>query len=255
MQAQADPLLSLSEAPVQFLAPEAAPSPLCVAPGEPVMLSCELSRAGALVFWSHNGKPVQEGGGLELHAEGPRRILCIQAAEPAHTGLYTCQFRDAPGAPSLNFTIQVTGKYSLGRNPRVSLLLLPCTLLVPPFLVPFPILLPTALHIALEPLPPSDPKLCPHRAPRAGGGPRGGPDKSSQHPRQGPGAGGAPLWVWGCCALVQGRGATGQPGAGAAGAGRGKAGAAGAGGTERRRWGVPVRCTPRQPHLPCQRGR
>ncbi|XP_019493825.1 PREDICTED: obscurin-like protein 1 isoform X1 [Hipposideros armiger] len=97
----------LAEPPVQFLAPEAAPGPLCVAPGEPMVLSCELSRASALVFWSHNGRPVQEGEGLELRAEGPRRILCIQAAEPAHTGLYTCQAGVAPGAPSLSFTVQV----------------------------------------------------------------------------------------------------------------------------------------------------
>ncbi|XP_014386493.1 PREDICTED: LOW QUALITY PROTEIN: obscurin-like protein 1 [Myotis brandtii] len=99
--------ISLAEPPVQFLAPEAAPGPLCVAPGEPVMLSCELSRAGALVFWSHNGRPVQEEEGVELHAEGPRRVLCIRAAEPAHAGLYTCQSGEAPGAPSLSFTVQV----------------------------------------------------------------------------------------------------------------------------------------------------
>uniref|UniRef100_A0A8C6EGW7 Obscurin-like protein 1 n=1 Tax=Moschus moschiferus TaxID=68415 RepID=A0A8C6EGW7_MOSMO len=99
--------VSLAEPPVQFLAPEAAPGPLCVAPGEPVVLSCELSRAGALVFWSHNGKPVQTGEGLELRAEGPRRVLCIPAADPAHAGLYTCQCGAAPGAPSLSFTVQV----------------------------------------------------------------------------------------------------------------------------------------------------
>uniref|UniRef100_A0A673SRD6 Obscurin-like protein 1 n=1 Tax=Suricata suricatta TaxID=37032 RepID=A0A673SRD6_SURSU len=101
--------VSLAEPPVQFLAPEAAPAPLRVAPGEPVMLSCELSRASALVFWSHNGRPVQEGEGLELHAEGPRRTLCIRAADLAHAGLYTCRAtpRIAPGAPSLSFTVQV----------------------------------------------------------------------------------------------------------------------------------------------------
>ncbi|XP_032968008.1 obscurin-like protein 1 isoform X2 [Rhinolophus ferrumequinum] len=99
--------VSLAEPPIQFLAPEAAPGPLCVAPGEPVVLSCEVSRASALVFWSHNGRPVQEGKGLELRAEGPRRTLCVQAAEPAHTGLYTCQAGVAPGAPSLSFTVQV----------------------------------------------------------------------------------------------------------------------------------------------------
>lgn len=83
------------------------------------MLSCELSRAGALVFWSHNGRPVQEEEGVELHAEGPRRVLCIRAAEPAHAGLYTCQAGEAPGAPSLSFTVQVAGEYSLGKNPCV----------------------------------------------------------------------------------------------------------------------------------------
>ncbi|XP_055472983.1 obscurin-like protein 1 isoform X2 [Psammomys obesus] len=99
--------VSLAEPPVQFLAPEAAPNPLCVAPGEPVVLSCELSRASARVFWSHNGSPVQQGEGLELRAEGPRRILFIQAAELAHAGVYTCQSGAAPGAPSLNFNVRV----------------------------------------------------------------------------------------------------------------------------------------------------
>nr|XP_020033054.1 obscurin-like protein 1 isoform X6 [Castor canadensis] len=100
--------VSLAETPVQFLMPERAPSPLCVAPGEPVVLSCELSRASAPVFWSHNGEPVQDGEGLELQAEGPRRILCIRAADPGHAGLYTCQAGAAPGSPSLSFTVQVT---------------------------------------------------------------------------------------------------------------------------------------------------
>ncbi|XP_058521044.1 obscurin-like protein 1 isoform X3 [Ochotona princeps] len=100
--------VSLAEPPVQFLAPEAAPGPLRVVPGEPVVLSCELSRAGAPVSWSHNGKLVQEGEGLELQAEGPRRALCIRAATLAHAGLYTCQCGTQPGAPSLSFTVQVT---------------------------------------------------------------------------------------------------------------------------------------------------
>ncbi|XP_006972198.1 obscurin-like protein 1 isoform X2 [Peromyscus maniculatus bairdii] len=99
--------VSLAELPVQFLAPETAPSPLCVAPGEPVVLSCELSRASAQVFWSHNGNPVQQGEGLELRAEGPRRILYIRAADLGHAGVYTCQSGPAPGAPSLDFNVQV----------------------------------------------------------------------------------------------------------------------------------------------------
>ncbi|XP_029415890.1 obscurin-like protein 1 isoform X3 [Nannospalax galili] len=99
--------VSLAELPVQFLVPEAAPSPICVAPGELVVLSCELSRASAPVFWSHNGSPVQQDEGLELQAEGPRRILCIRAADPAHAGVYTCHSGAVSGAPSLSFSVQV----------------------------------------------------------------------------------------------------------------------------------------------------
>lgn len=95
---------------MQFLAPEAAPGPLCVAPGEPVMLNCELSRTGALVSWSHNGAPVQAGGGLELRAEGPRHTLSIREVTVAHAGLYTCQCGEAPGAPSRTFTLRVEGE-------------------------------------------------------------------------------------------------------------------------------------------------
>lgn len=85
-----------------------------------MVLSCELSRAGALVCWSHNGRPVRAEEGVELHTEGPHRVLCIRAAEPAHAGLYTCQCGEAPGAPSLSFTVQVAGEYGLAKNPRVS---------------------------------------------------------------------------------------------------------------------------------------
>lgn len=81
------------------------------------MLSCELSRASAQVFWNHNGSPVQQSEGLELRAEGPRRILCIQAADLSHAGVYTCQAGAAPESPSLTFNVQVAGEYSLGRKP------------------------------------------------------------------------------------------------------------------------------------------
>lgn len=126
-----------------------------MAPGEPVVLSCEVSRAGALVFWSHNGSPVQEGKGLELQAEGPRRLLCIRAAELAHAGLYTCQSGTAPGAPSLSFTVQVAGKYGLGRRPDRATP--PNSYETPPphrfSSVPFPSL--THLSVFCFPLPPS----------------------------------------------------------------------------------------------------
>ncbi|XP_055967666.1 obscurin-like protein 1 isoform X1 [Sorex fumeus] len=99
--------VGVAEPPVQFLSPEAAPGPVCVAPGELVVLSCELSRTGALVSWSHDGAPVQAGQGLELHAEGPRHTLSIRGATTAHAGLYTCQCGESPGAPSRTFTVRV----------------------------------------------------------------------------------------------------------------------------------------------------
>ncbi|XP_074047388.1 obscurin-like protein 1 isoform X2 [Macrotis lagotis] len=98
----------LAESPVQFLLPEEAPSLLSVSAGEPLVLSCELSRASAPVFWSLNGSPVQEDENLELRSEGTRRLLLIQAAHPSHAGNYTCQAGTHPAAPSLTFPVQVT---------------------------------------------------------------------------------------------------------------------------------------------------
>ncbi|XP_044525377.1 obscurin-like protein 1 [Gracilinanus agilis] len=100
--------LRLAESPVQFLLPEAAPTPLSVSPGEHFILSCELSRASAPVFWSLNGSPVVEDGNLELRSEGPRRMLLIRAAHPSHAGNYTCQAGSEPAAPTLTFPVQVT---------------------------------------------------------------------------------------------------------------------------------------------------
>ncbi|KAM9039467.1 obscurin-like protein 1 isoform X1 [Sarcophilus harrisii] len=98
----------LAESPVQFLLPEGAPSPLSVSPGEHLVLSCELSRASAPVFWSLNGNPVLEDGNLELRSEGPRRLLLIQAAHPSHAGNYMCRAGSDPAAPTLTFPVQVT---------------------------------------------------------------------------------------------------------------------------------------------------
>ncbi|XP_043850336.1 obscurin-like protein 1 isoform X1 [Dromiciops gliroides] len=98
----------LAESPVQFLLPEVAPSPLSVSRGEQLVLSCELSRASAPVFWNLNGSRVLEDGNLELRSEGPRRLLLIRAAHPSHSGNYTCQAGSDPGAPTLTFPVQVT---------------------------------------------------------------------------------------------------------------------------------------------------
>ncbi|XP_056663654.1 obscurin-like protein 1 isoform X2 [Monodelphis domestica] len=100
--------IRLAESPVQFLLPEAAPTPLSVSPGEHFILSCELSRASAPVFWSLNGIPVVEDGNLELRSEGPRRMLLIRAAHPSHAGNYTCQAGSEPAAPTLTFPVQVS---------------------------------------------------------------------------------------------------------------------------------------------------
>ncbi|XP_072474002.1 obscurin-like protein 1 isoform X2 [Notamacropus eugenii] len=97
----------LAESLVQFLLPEVAPAPLSVSSGQHLVLSCELSRASAPVFWSLNGSPVLEDGNLELRSEGPRRMLLIQAVDPSHAGNYTCQAGSDPGAPTLTFPVQV----------------------------------------------------------------------------------------------------------------------------------------------------
>ncbi|XP_029442350.1 obscurin-like protein 1 [Rhinatrema bivittatum] len=62
--------------------------------GEPVVLSCELSRGGALVHWYKDGVEVELNEGLRVESEGVHHRLVIPAAKTQDSGEFVCDTGD-----------------------------------------------------------------------------------------------------------------------------------------------------------------
>lgn len=60
-------------------------------PGEDVMLSCELSRAGSSVRWLKDGKAIRKSQKYDLLSEGTRAVLVVRKASLKDSGEYTCE--------------------------------------------------------------------------------------------------------------------------------------------------------------------
>ncbi|XP_013365188.1 PREDICTED: obscurin [Chinchilla lanigera] len=59
--------------------------------GEDVVLSCELSRAGAPVRWLKDGKAIRKGQKYDLLSEGARAVLVVRGATLRDSGEYVCE--------------------------------------------------------------------------------------------------------------------------------------------------------------------
>ncbi|XP_023563514.1 obscurin isoform X3 [Octodon degus] len=59
--------------------------------GEDVVLSCELSQAGAPVRWLKDGKAIRKGQKYDLLGEGTRAMLVVRGASLRDSGEYACE--------------------------------------------------------------------------------------------------------------------------------------------------------------------
>ncbi|KAM5307883.1 obscurin isoform 1-T1 [Glossophaga mutica] len=70
-------------------------------PGEDVILSCELSRAGAPVRWLKEGKAIRKSQKYDLLSEGTRAMLVVHTASIKDSGEYTCETEVSKSTASL----------------------------------------------------------------------------------------------------------------------------------------------------------
>ncbi|XP_070426092.1 obscurin isoform X23 [Equus przewalskii] len=71
------------------------------APGEDVVLSCELSQAGTPVRWLKDGKAIRKSQKYELLVEGTRAMLVVHAASLKDSGEYMCETEASKSTASL----------------------------------------------------------------------------------------------------------------------------------------------------------
>lgn len=71
------------------------------APGEDVVLSCELSRAGTPVRWLRDGKAIRKSQKYDLIVDGPRAMLVVRAVSPKDSGEYMCETEASKSTASL----------------------------------------------------------------------------------------------------------------------------------------------------------
>ncbi|TRY90337.1 hypothetical protein DNTS_015230 [Danionella cerebrum] len=70
---------------------------------DPVVLTCEVSRADASASWLKDGMELLQSDNLTIQSEGTLRRLIIRSAELADAGDYVCQ----AGGQSMNFSVNV----------------------------------------------------------------------------------------------------------------------------------------------------
>uniref|UniRef100_A0A8C5BIN0 Obscurin-like protein 1 n=1 Tax=Gadus morhua TaxID=8049 RepID=A0A8C5BIN0_GADMO len=101
--------LTVAEAPVRIVSPEASEVELTLRPAERLELSCQLSRLNAPVRWYRDGLEVEEGPGLLLEADGARRSLVVPAVSGGDGGEYVCDTQD----DCVAFLVTVAGETKL----------------------------------------------------------------------------------------------------------------------------------------------
>ncbi|XP_076994026.1 obscurin-like isoform X3 [Tamandua tetradactyla] len=90
--------LVVKERPAGIMKP---PEDQWAVPGEDVILSCELSRAGASARWLKDGKAIRKSQKYSMFSEGARVVLVVHAASLKDSGEYTCELEDSKSTACL----------------------------------------------------------------------------------------------------------------------------------------------------------
>ncbi|KAM3916614.1 obscurin-like protein 1 isoform 2-T2 [Leptodactylus fuscus] len=85
--------VTVSEPPVKIINTSNNTEPKCVS-GEPLVLSCEVSRENAHVHWYRDGIEVEETENIRLESDGRHRRLIIACARPEDAGEFVCNAGD-----------------------------------------------------------------------------------------------------------------------------------------------------------------
>ncbi|XP_044160310.1 obscurin-like protein 1 [Bufo gargarizans] len=85
--------VKVTEPPVKFVNTSEDTELVCVN-GEPVVLSCEVSRENARVRWYRDGVEVEESENIKVESEGLKRRLVIHSAQAQDSGEYICDAGD-----------------------------------------------------------------------------------------------------------------------------------------------------------------
>ncbi|KAK0147315.1 Obscurin [Merluccius polli] len=86
--------LKITEPPVRIVSPSQSQMELCQQTSERMVLSCEISRANALVRWYRDGLEVEENHNLILEVDGVYRRLIIPETSVQDSAEYVCDTAD-----------------------------------------------------------------------------------------------------------------------------------------------------------------
>ncbi|XP_028846713.1 obscurin-like protein 1 isoform X10 [Denticeps clupeoides] len=86
--------LNVTEPPVRIMSPSQSQMELCQQTSERMVLSCELSRANAVVRWYRDGLEVEENDRLLLEVDGIYRRLIIPETDVKDSAEYVCDTMD-----------------------------------------------------------------------------------------------------------------------------------------------------------------
>ncbi|XP_056391854.1 obscurin-like protein 1 [Hyla sarda] len=95
--------VSISEPPVKIINTSDDTEHKCVS-GEPLVLSCEVSRENARVRWYRDGVEVDESQNIRIESDGKHHRLVIACAKPEDSGEFVCD----TGDDSVFYNVTVT---------------------------------------------------------------------------------------------------------------------------------------------------
>ncbi|XP_012689427.2 obscurin-like protein 1 isoform X9 [Clupea harengus] len=95
--------LNITEPPVRIVSPSQSQMELCQQNAERMVLSCEISRANAVVRWYRDGLEVEENDNLILEVDGVYRRLIIPETTVKDSAEYACD----TGDDSVSFFVNI----------------------------------------------------------------------------------------------------------------------------------------------------